>query len=130
MIAFSYHYDRSYNGPALPVIEITLHSLENDSTVVERHALVDSGAGATIVPLEYLEQIWARRVDSVRLKPLQGSSYRVDIYEAGIQIGSYPTFKVYAVADVHNEGVILGRDVLNQFIVTLNGLASVTKVSQ
>ena len=130
MIAFSYDYDRSYAGPALPVVEVILHSLENDSKLVEPHALVDSGADATIVPLEHLQQIGARRVDNVRLKPLQGPSYRVDIYEVGLQIGNYHTLKVYAAADTQNEGVILGRDVLNHFIVTLNGLAAVVEISQ
>jgi hypothetical protein len=34
------------------------------------------------------------------------------------------------VADPQNEGVILGRNVLNPFIVTLNGLANVVEISQ
>ena len=38
--------------------------------------------------------------------------------------------KVYAVADPQNNEIVLGRDVLNQFMVTLNGLASAVEISQ
>jgi hypothetical protein len=54
----------------------------------------------------------------------------VDIYEVSLRVGSYMVSKVYAVADKRNAEVILGRDVLNQFIVTLNGLASTVEISQ
>jgi hypothetical protein len=34
------------------------------------------------------------------------------------------------IAELQDDEVILGRDVLNQLIVTLNGLASAVEISQ
>jgi len=47
-----------------------------------------------------------------------------------LQLGNFTIPKVYAVADRQNGEMILGRDVLNQFIVTLNGLANVVEIQQ
>jgi hypothetical protein len=46
-----------------------------------------------------------------------------------VQIGSYSLF-ARVVGDEINSEIIIGRDILNQFIVTLNGLASIVEISQ
>lgn len=56
-------------------------------------------------------------------------SYIVNIYEVRVRIGSFTIPKVYAVGDRKNGEMILGRDVLNHFIVTLNGLTNIVKIS-
>jgi len=91
--------------------------------------LVDSGADGTIAPLHILKQIQARRVDTVNMRPLRGPVYRVDIYEVELQIGSFRVPQGTGSGRSQNEGMILGRNVLNQFIVTLNGLASMVEIS-
>ena len=93
-------------------------------------SLVDSGADGTITPLRLLKQIQARRIDTVNMRPMRGPTYRVDIYDVAIQIGIYHLARALVVADPQNEGMILGRNVLNQFIVTLNGLAGMVEISQ
>ena len=95
-----------------------------------RRALVDSGADATIIPLRDLACLKARKVDTKRITGIGGLSYRVDIYEVSVRLGIYNVAKVYAVADRQNTEIIIGRDVLDQFIVTLNGLASMVEISQ
>jgi predicted aspartyl protease len=92
--------------------------------------LVDSGADGTIAPLRRLKQIQARRVDTVNMRPMRGPTFRVDLYEVELQIGVFRIPRALVVADPQNEGVILGRNVLNPFIVTLNGLANVVEISQ
>ena len=83
-----------------------------------------------MIALRDLKQAGARKVDSQRMRGVHGLSHFVDIYEVTVRIGIYTVAKVYAVADVDNGETILGRDVLNHFIVTLNGLASAVEVSQ
>jgi predicted aspartyl protease len=126
----SFDYDIDYNGPALPVVEAILQNPVTEEGVTIERVLVDSGADGTIVPLRFLKEIHARRVDTVNMRPLRGPVYRVDVYEVELRIGSFRVPKAQVVADPQNEGMILGRNVLNQFIVTLNGLASVVEISQ
>ncbi|MCX6044961.1 MAG: hypothetical protein NT075_07595 [Chloroflexi bacterium] len=119
---FTYEYDFTYAGPALPIIDITVLSLRNNSSIMRR-ALVDSGADATILTLRDLNYLKARKVDTMQMRGISGFSQSVDIYTVSLQIGFFKLPKVYAVADRQNGETIVGRDVLNQFIVTLNGLA-------
>lgn len=126
----TFDYDTHYLGPSLPVVEATLANPLTEQQVIVEGLLVDSGADGTIAPLQILKQIQARRVDTVNMRPMRGPVYRVDIYEVELQIGSFRIPKARVVADPQNEGMILGRNVLNQFIVTLNGLAGMVEISQ
>ncbi len=126
----TFDYDTSYNGPSMPVVEATLKNPVKDSAVTVRGVLVDSGADGIMAPLRLLKQIQARRIDTVNMRPMRGPTYRVDVYEVELQIGVFRVPKALVVADPQNEGMILGRNVLNQFIVTLNGLASMVEISQ
>lgn len=126
----TYDYDNTSPGPALPIVEIVLRGLTRDSRELVCRALIDSGADATVIPVRYLQELKARKVDTKQLRGMGGLRYQVDIYEIALRLGVYTIAKVYAVADKQNTDVILGRDVLNQFIVTLNGLASMVEITQ
>jgi hypothetical protein len=54
---------------------------------------------------------------------------QVDQYWVWLRIGGHIPLYIQAVGDTQGEEAILGRDVLNQLIVTLNGLASVVEIS-
>lgn len=124
-------YDTSYPGPSLPVVEIGVRRIGADASErVNLTALIDSGADATILPVRILTQIKAPRVDLRRLRGAYGPSFEVNLHEVAIQIGPFFIGKIYAVADPQNAEIVLGRDTLNQFIVTLNGLASVVEMTQ
>lgn len=126
----TFEYDTRYAGPALPVVEIGLQGLDNQETSLSLRTLVDSGADATFIPLRYLNRIGARKVDSRTIREASGLSYPVDIYEVTLKIGSYLVAKVYAAANKTSSELILGRDALNYFVVTLNGLAYLVEISQ
>lgn len=83
-----------------------------------------------MIPLQALKRLKARKVDPKRMRGVSGILFQVSVYEVAIQSGNYVTPKVYAIADRQNQQAILGRDVLNQFVVTLNGLAHVVEISQ
>lgn len=127
---FTFDYDTNYDGPPFPTVQVTIRSLEDTSPSIEDRAYVDSGADGTIIPLGLLKQIGAHKVDEMNLRWGSGPGYRVAIYEVLLRIGSYPTVKVYAVEDKNEQHILLGRDVLNHFVIALNGLAGAVEVSQ
>jgi len=128
---FTYDYDLDYDGPALPIVDLTVYGAgDRKRNATVSHALVDSGADASMLPLRILQQVKARKVDWMRTRGIHGPSYVVDIYEVDIELAGHIVPGVYVAADRFNQNAIMGRDVLNQFIVTLNGLASMVEISR
>jgi predicted aspartyl protease len=118
-----FEYDRSHLPPA-PVVTLTVDGYSDDAQSATIQAMVDSGADGTMLPTAVLSQIQASYVNSVRLSGVTGTVERRDRYRVRLQIGDIVIKGIDAVAiEAENESLI-GRDVLNQLIVTLNGLAA------
>jgi predicted aspartyl protease len=126
---YTYEYDTTYL-PSLPVVAVEVKAFDQDSEPSHLVAMVDSGSDGTLVPLSVLRQMKARKTSQVALRSITGVRTIVDIYEVTIHLGPHLFPKVRVAADRHNNLIILGRDVLNQIIVTLNGLASTTEVHE
>ena len=59
----TFDYDLNYDGPALPVTELIVYRAGyRRSRAIVSHALVDSGADASMLPLHILQQVKARKV--------------------------------------------------------------------
>ena len=65
----TYLYDQTYY-PAMPVVEVKLIAPYPGGSVGPLPSLIDTGADATLVPLDLLEMIEAKIVDSNRITPL------------------------------------------------------------
>ncbi|MCP4419384.1 MAG: hypothetical protein GY805_22450 [Chloroflexi bacterium] len=125
---YTFDYDNAYSsGPALSIVEFDLKAIGSE-TAVRVNALVDSGADATIIPLTYLEQANVEQVGRARMRWGTHLSGSYDVYLATIQIGSHTFFGVRVLGDKQGEEAILGRDVLNQMKVILNGPAQVVEI--
>ena len=124
----SYQYDTRFE-PAMPVIPVQLRSLYPNSPVLQHTALVDSGSDGTMIPLAILSQVNARQVGEGVIRGVIGNRRLVALYEVLIQIGPLALGKFQVVGMEDESDIILGRDVLNQLIVTLNGLAQVAEIS-
>jgi len=123
----SYRYDPSYNPP-MPIIPISLISVADDQSMTESiNAIVDSGADGTLIPTEYLHQIHAPAVRKAFMKGISGERRSVDIYLISIQIGSVKLRGVRVIASPSSEA-ILGRNVLNQLVIGLNGPAETVEL--
>lgn len=91
--------------------------------------LIDSGSDATQIPSYILREIGARRIDRRFVRDLSGIRFAVPIYIVHLIIGSVELTAVDVVGRDSTDEVIIGRDLLNQFIITLNGLAHITEIS-
>ncbi|MGB0388283.1 MAG: aspartyl protease family protein [Ardenticatenaceae bacterium] len=127
MTTYSYLYSTTYDPPA-PVIEIKVRSTgrKNFGSLT---ALIDSGADATMIPIDVLKQVGARYLRTLQMRGITGLASRVDTYLVVVRIGPHTIYGIRAIAmPPHSEGII-GRDVLNQLVVTLNGLATTTEIA-
>lgn len=99
---------------------------EQAQTVV---GLVDSGADGTLIPAAILHAIGARKIDEAWARTVSGERYPVSIFVVTLTIGDYTLPDVELLANDRTDEIIVGRDVLNQLIVTLNGPAALLEVS-
>jgi len=117
----TYEYDTDFN-PAMPVVDITIgRAMQHASLALP--ALVDSGADATIIPINSLQEIHARRSRKMWMRGTAGGRVLVDLYQISFQVGSFTQALLEVVGGPQNGEVIVGRDVLNHLTVTLNGPA-------
>lgn len=128
MNVHSFSYNTAYPGPPFPVVELVIAGTHNAPR--ETLALIDSGADATLIPLSILNAVGARKIDSRWARNISGIRYRVSMFTVDLSIGSYSFPNTEVIANVQTDEVVVGRDVLNQLILLLNGLAQVVEVSR
>jgi predicted aspartyl protease len=119
-------YDTGYD-PALPVCDIVM-SAESMGRRLQLTAIIDTGADGTIVPIRHLQEIGARRVFETGLRSQWGERRTVFLYLVNLQIGALNLPSIYVVGDEQGNELILGRDVLNQLCLLLDGPGKVTQL--
>lgn len=125
---YLHDYNAVNYNPAAPEVEIRLGLSEKRLDLTLR-GLIDSGADATSIPIRYLQQIQALPGEKKWLRGVAGGRYRTNLYPVYLQIGVYG-FYVSVVADPLYQEVLIGRDILNNLVVTLNGLANTVEITQ
>lgn len=76
-----------------------------------------------MVPIDFLESTDSLYFSTRRMRGITGQSIPVDTYYAVVQVGPYIVRGVKAVALPVGSEAIIGRDILNQIELTLNGPA-------
>lgn len=125
---YSNEYDRK-TYPPMPVVELVVTGIDVPNRSATLVAIVDSGADATFMPLRMLRRLGVKSVRKADISGISGIRYPVDQFLVKLTIGPYELYGIRVVGDAQNRA-ILGRDVLNQLIVTLNGLAHVVEITQ
>lgn len=118
-------YSKRYEPPA-PVIEVTIFTGYGEAQI---DVLIDSGADVSMLPAELLQSINARFIEKHRAVPLFGRPYTVDLYAVNMRVGGYEIHAVEVIALKGNDEPLIGRNVLNHLIVTLDGIGGITEVS-
>jgi hypothetical protein len=95
----------------------------------EHIAFVDSGADATVVPLYLLKRIDARLVGYGRLAGVTGSSIRVDLFRVVIYMPIVVSYGIRAIGSKDGDVIILGRDILSHWRITLDGPGETVEIA-
>lgn len=108
--------------PPTPILPIEVVSRESSERTSPLNALLDSGAQVTIVPETELQEIDASPAGAIDLEGLWGAARTVPMYHVDIWIGNQYLEHVDLVGGPDDE-TILGRDVINQLRLLLDGPA-------
>ena len=128
-MVYTYNYNTAYSGPAMPVVPLEIGNNTKTEKWFTVQALVNSGADATMIPIRYLRQLGVEPVNKRRVVDASGISYSVEVYVVALRVGPYYHPAVGILANRQSKDVLLGRNVLNHLIVTLNGLAYTVEIS-
>lgn len=109
-------YDRRLAPPA-PVVPARVVGRGSEDAVM-LPMLVDTGADATLVPAQIVHRLGLPPVDVVAVSGVDGLKQRATVHLASVEVGE---LRVSARIVAYADEAILGRDVLNQGIVTLDG---------
>ncbi len=123
----SFEYDRNY-FPSFPVMEMVVIATGTGQSQAVT-GLIDSGSDATQIPLHILQAIDARDIDDRWVRDYYGTRRQIPIYAVQLQIGSIILYGMEVIGREGTDEVLVGRDVLNQLNVKLNGLANITEIS-
>lgn len=115
-----YPYDSRYHPP-MPVVEVALGVSEGDFPLEPLPSIIDTGADITIVPREYLMRLDAPVVASGYLRSPWGGRSSVKIYEVNVRVGEHDLYGVEVAGEPGGREVLLGRNLLNQLDLRLDG---------
>lgn len=122
----TYLYNDLDFDPPAPVlnVELRIPDIEESSPVIEIPALFDSGADATSIPNELVEQLGLCQIDEISVGDWEGHYENRPIYSAHITINSFEPFIARVIPKFDNDEkkhISIGRDILNELLVILDG---------
>ncbi|MBI4674606.1 MAG: hypothetical protein HY741_23425 [Chloroflexi bacterium] len=113
-------YANDYFPPA-PVMQVRFALPDKALRLGPIPALVDSGADVTIVPASIPEMLGAESDNDKVIRAYSGGGRIVKMYYLDIAIGEQRYPAVMVAADPQADQVMIGRNLLNKLIITLNG---------
>lgn len=109
-------YDSNLDPPA-PVVPTRIsRPLGTDAVLLAM--LVDTGADCTLVPVSIVRQLGLPQIEVLAITGIGGSRRRSTMHAATLEFGG---LRLIACVVAFADEAILGRDILNQAVVTLDG---------
>lgn len=124
----SQSYNHTDYDPAMPMLTIGIARPGQPAPRITFTAILDTGADATLIPVNLLEDVAAKVVDTGYLVGISGGRLPVEIFLVTVFVADVKVRGVRAAAIEANSAPIIGRNVLNQLNVLLNGPAGTVDV--
>jgi predicted aspartyl protease len=122
-----YPYDTSYQPP-FPVVRVAFHNSEEGLHTAPEKALLDTGSDGSLVPVAYLRQIFAPALTDIRIRSHWGEWRSAQLFAVDLEFGNLRLPDVFVVGDEEGNEIILGRNVLNELRILLDGPANAADI--
>jgi hypothetical protein len=115
-----YRYNRQTFPPA-PFVHVSVFCPATGTIAESLPAQVDTAADCTIIPPDLADRLALVAADHIPVGGLGGQVADAPLYLVEIRVHDLPPVRVEVLAVANEPHVLLGRDVLNRFRVTLDG---------
>jgi predicted aspartyl protease len=115
-----YLYNRQLDPPA-PFVHITIRTATASKELSEYPAQIDPGADRTVIPWQVVEELGLSEVRRIPIGVIGGQVLNMPTYLVEIEIRQLQPFDIEVVADKEERFTLLGRDILNNFRLLLDG---------
>jgi len=122
-----YPFDTTFAWP-FPSLPVVIHQIGEAAATLSLPGLLDTGADATLVPTAHLKAIQADELYQTRVRSHWGEWRPVTVHMVDLEIAGQRLPGVEVVADDAGDNILLGRNVVNQLILLLDGPGSQTDV--
>ncbi|MBM4033761.1 MAG: hypothetical protein FJ291_18540 [Planctomycetes bacterium] len=112
-------YDTTLYPPG-PVVAVRLTHPATDEQSSPIRGRLDTGAGVTVIPEGLPVQLGLMPQGQIWTTSFDGSRTKRDVYYVGVRMEGFAIASVPCVVARRND-VLLGRNVLNQFLIILDG---------
>ena len=111
-------YSRQFQPPA-PFLEIRVAATDQSRPAIVP-ALVDTGSDVTSIPLTVARALGLTPQGSVRVEGVTEEQIRRQTFRAFVSLGPGEP-ESFDVVGWHEDIALLGRDILNDYVLTLDG---------
>ncbi len=115
-----YRYNRQVSPPA-PFVHVSVRAAVDGTTAAESAAQVDTAADLTVIPSRLVDELGLLQVNEVPILGVGGHLEILRAFLVFIQIRETSPRLVKVLSHPEEPYVLLGRDVLNHFRITLDG---------
>lgn len=115
---------QSFVSPPGPFAIVTVSNVPSSVTVPDRVAQVDSAADRTVFPQSLIDALGVAPSGALALLGFGGTPTTCLLYDVVLALPSLSAIRLEVIAHADEPWVLLGRDVLNRYVVTLDGPAS------
>jgi gag-polyprotein putative aspartyl protease len=115
-----YRYNTQKQPPA-PFVLVTISNPLTGAEVRDVPAQLDTGADCTLLPQKFVDALGLNFSGSWTVGGIAGKVEEMRLYPASIGIHQFPTRTIEVVAHADEPWVLLGRDVLNDYRLLLDG---------
>ncbi len=113
------HYSPRLDPPA-PILEIQVENPFQKELRRTASAVLDIGSDITAIPQFLLRALKLKDSSKVSMTGIDGMTLQHNAYLVNLTVEGFP-FERLEVIDWRGDEVLLGRDVLNEFEITLDG---------
>ncbi len=122
----TYRYDNHFHPPS-PVLNIELRSPDNpdESRMINIPGQLDTGSDGTLIPMNLIEELGLCQVDEILVGGYDTDENDMElrpIFSASITINPLSSFIAQVLPEYKEKDyALIGRDIINKMLITLDG---------
>ncbi len=102
------------------MVDVLISAPNTPETQIRCKGTIETGAGITCIPIDIVIKLNLKPVEMVCLRDFKGNVSKEPLFYVNITIGNFNYYNITVVSS-RSKNALIGRDILNQLIITLNG---------